>query len=170
VLAFALTAGDADKNKPDGGGSPSPLPTTAVTVAAPPTPSGATTAACVKVLAGLPIALTDGLPPRRVDTESALVRAWGAPAVVLRCGVARPAPANAQLISINDVNWLPVQTDEGTLFTTVDRAPIYVEVFVPKRIVDQPMALISTAVSVLPQTCTTIDAAGNTNPKLPICK
>jgi hypothetical protein len=124
------------------------------------------------VLAGLPVQLTDDLPPRRTQTDSALVRAWGDPSVVLRCGVVRPAglqpAASAQLVEIDGVNWLPDQTSGATVFTSVDRA-VYVEVSVPKRTADQPMALIAHAVGVLPKVCTTIDAAGNSDSKLRFC-
>lgn len=141
-------------------------------MSAPPSPSPATQAACVKVVSALPLQLTAALTPRRVDTDSAFVRAWGNPAVVLRCGVNAPStltPANGEsLFAINDVNWLPVQTADATVFTSVDRS-VTVEVTVPKALVDQPMSLISTAVAKLPAVCTTIDAAGHHQTNLPIC-
>jgi hypothetical protein len=141
-------------------------------VAAPSEPTSATEAACVKVLAQLPVQLTGDLPPRRLVTDSALVRAWGDPAVILRCGVARPAglqpAATADLIAINGVNWLAEQNPDATVFTSVDRS-VYIEVTVPKRITAQPMSLIATAAAVLSAVCTTIDAAGNSTPGLPFC-
>lgn len=126
-----------------------------MTVAAPPSPNDATQAACVQVFAKLPVQLGD-LAPRRTDTDSSFVAAWGDPAVVLRCGVSRPAAlvpdASNFIISVDDVGWLPSQTKDADVFTSTDRA-VYVEVTIPKRIVDQPLPTLADAVAVLPAVC-----------------
>ena len=93
-------------------------------------------------------------------------------AVVLRCGVARPAafgsPQAAQLLDVNSVIWQPDPQKTQTVYTAVDRS-VYIEVSVPAG-ADQPLPLLTAAVQALPQLCTASDAAGNTtNPKLPIC-
>jgi hypothetical protein len=167
LLAFLLTAhrrpGTPAASHPAG-----PLP--AVTVAAPPSPAPATEAACVRVFAKLPVQL-GGLAPRRTDTNSSFVAAWGDPAVVVRCGMPRPAsfgtPGAAQLLDVNSVIWQPDPQKSRTVYTTVDRS-VYIEVTVPAG-ADQPLPLLAAAVSVLPATCTGTDAAGNPGAKLPIC-
>jgi hypothetical protein len=172
LLAFLLTAHQDAGSGPGASGRASatgPLP--AVTVPAPPSPDPATQAACVKVFAELPVQLGN-LAPRKTDTNSSFVAAWGDPAVVVRCGVARPAafgtPQAAQLLDVDSVIWQPDPQQRQTVYTTVDRS-VYIEVTVPAD-ADQPLPLLTAAVQALPQLCTASDTAGNTtNPKLPIC-
>ena len=167
LLAFLLSAGHSD-TPPSNSAPAGPLP--AVTAPAPPKPDAATQAACVKVFAKLPVQLGQ-LPPRRTQTDSSFVAAWGNPAVVLRCGVAKPAifgsPEAAQLVEVNAVLWQPDPQRDRTVYTTVDRG-VYIEVTVPAG-ADQPLPLLASAVSALPRLCTASDAAGNTHVKLPIC-
>jgi hypothetical protein len=170
LLAFLLSAGHSkepsDKHSP----APSSSVLPAVTVAAPPKPDAATQAACVKVFATLPVQLGQ-LAPRRTQTDSSFVAAWGDPAVVLRCGVAKPAVFGtaeaAQLVEVNSVLWQPDPQRDRTDYTTVDRS-VYIEVTVPAG-ADQPLPLLAPAVSALPPLCTASDAAGNTPVQLPIC-
>jgi hypothetical protein len=161
----AHKAGDKHTATPSSG----PLP--AVTPVAPPSPSVATQTACVKVFAKLPVQL-GSLAPRKTDTDSSFVAAWGDPAVVLRCGVGRPAvfgtPNAAQLVDVDSVLWQPDPQKAQTVYTTVDRS-VYVEVSVPAG-VDQPLPLLTAAITALPQLCTATDAAGNNGAKLPICR
>jgi hypothetical protein len=167
LLAFLLTARHPT-GRSTAGHSTGPLP--AVTVAAPPSPAAATADACVQVFAKLPVQL-GSLAPRRTDTDSSFVAAWGDPAVVVRCGVAKPAvfgsPDAAQLLDVNSVLWQPDPQKARTVYTTVDRS-VYIEVSVPAG-VDQPLPLLAAAVQALPATCTGTDAAGNTGAKLPLC-
>jgi uncharacterized protein DUF3515 len=166
LLAFLLTAGHSDDPEP----APSSSVLAAVTVPAPPTPDTATETACVKVFAELPVQLGQ-LVPRRTDTDSSFVAAWGEPAVVLRCGVAKPAVFGtaeaAQLVEVNSVLWQPDPQRDRTVYTTVDRS-VYIDVTVPAD-ADQPLPLLAPAVSALPALCTASDAAGNPGAKLPIC-
>jgi hypothetical protein len=172
LLAFLLTAhldSGSGSGAPAHPSSAGPLP--AVTVPAPPSPNPATQTACVKVFAKLPVQL-GSLAPRKTDTNSSFVAAWGDPAVVLRCGVAKPAvfgtPQAAQLLDVNSVIWQPDPQRTQTVYTAVDRS-VYIEVSVPAG-ADQPLPLLTAAVQALPQRCTASDAAGNTtNPRLPIC-
>jgi len=167
LLAFLLSAHRGPGN-PSAGHSAGPLP--AVTIAAPPSPVPATEAACVKVFAKLPVQLGT-LAPRRTDTNSSFVAAWGDPAVVVRCGVGRPAsfgtPGAAQLLDVNSVIWQPDPQQSRTVYTTVDRA-VYIEVTVPAG-ADQPLPLLAAAVRALPATCTGTDAAGTPGAALPTC-
>ncbi len=166
LLAFLLSAGQSDDPEP----APSNAVLPAVTVPAPPKPDTATETACVKVFAELPVQLGP-LTPRRTETDSSFVAAWGDPAVVVRCGVAKPAvfgtPEAAQLVEVNSVLWQPDLQRDRTVYTTVDRS-VYIDVTVPAG-ADQPLPLLAPAVSALPAVCTAIDAAGNTGAKLPIC-
>jgi len=173
VLAFLLTAHQSGSGHRSGSSaSPSssgPLP--AVTVAAPPSPDATAQRACIAVFAKLPVQLGT-LAPRKTDTDSSFVVAWGDPAIVLRCGVAKPAllgnPQAAQLLDVNSVIWQPDPQKSQTVYTTVDRS-VYIEVTVPAG-ADQPLPLLAPAIQALPQLCTAADAAGNTtNPKLPLC-
>jgi len=84
-------------------------------------------------------ALRDRLPQkvhgraRRTTTpKSPLVTAWGSPAIVVRCGVPRPAALKptSELVDINGMSWLPVPPDRPVTFTAVGRLA-YVEVTVP---------------------------------------
>lgn len=167
ILAFTLTANRG--NGPSHATPSGPLP--AVTVPAPASPPAATQAACVKVFAKLPVQLGQ-LAPRRTETDSSFVAAWGDPPIVFRCGVARPGvfgtPAAAQLVDVNSVIWQPDPQRTQTVYTAVDRS-VYLDVSVPAG-ADQPLPLLAAAVSALPQLCTATDAAGsNGAAKLPIC-
>ncbi|HYT11081.1 MAG TPA: DUF3515 domain-containing protein, partial [Mycobacteriales bacterium] len=75
------------------------------------------------------------------------VAAWGEPAVVLRCGVTRPAAlrADSQLLDINGVSWFAERRGGAEVFTTVDR-PVYVEVSAPAELASEPAARLATAV------------------------
>ncbi|WP_328319851.1 DUF3515 domain-containing protein [Streptomyces sp. NBC_00388] len=62
--------------------------------------------------------------------KSELTAAWGDAAIVLRCGVPRPAEmddSQAKAVDANGVNWLLEQRDSGPRFTTTYRKA-YVEV------------------------------------------
>jgi Protein of unknown function (DUF3515) len=93
------------------------------------------------VAAGLCRALHDRLPRtlhglsrRSTTSTSPMVTAWGSPAIVVRCGVPRPAqlrPAS-QLEVLDRVSWLPVPPDRPVTFTAVGRRA-YVEVTVPAK-------------------------------------
>lgn len=69
---------------------------------------------------------------RRTQPNSPNTDAWGDPAIVLRCGVPRPASyrQTSELIGINGVDWLGEPMADGYRFTTVGRS-VNVEVTVP---------------------------------------
>lgn len=83
---------------------------------------------------------------RDVSPLSPLVAAWGDPAIVLRCGVERPAnyEPTAELATINGVDWFPEQTSDGYRFTTWGRQA-NVEVFVPDTYAPEVNPLVDVA-------------------------
>jgi hypothetical protein len=89
--------------------------------------------ACAALAAALPDVL-DGHEARSTEPDSELTAAWADPAIVLRCGVAAPPELRptSELYTINDIDWLPVETDRGWRFTTVGLVA-NVEVAVPSR-------------------------------------
>jgi hypothetical protein len=113
-------------------GSPSPeradLPPLPVQVP-PVTPEAE--ASCPALMSALPLELA-GEPSRPVQSDSLFAYAWGDPAVVLVCGVDRPAglEPTSPLIQINGVNWFVDTSDpDVVVWTTVDR-PVHVQVTV----------------------------------------
>jgi hypothetical protein len=163
VVILALVLGNVtnkvtnNPKKTTNSGAPSPSAPAPVTVAAPPA-NPAAAAPCTKMLTALPVQLGD-LAPRVVHPkpDSPFVVAWGDPAVVLRCGVARPAalkPGSADLvIGVDGVFLLPVHRSQATVWTTVDRA-VYIEVTVPESYRQPPLAPVADAIAkVLPPVC-----------------
>ncbi len=102
-------------------------------------------AACRELLARLPQRLVGQRRPVQPSSASSTAApaeyaaAWGAPAIVLRCGVLRPAALTptAQLIGVQGVEW--VAKDSGTQDSTSEvvwtstSLPVYVELSVPRR-------------------------------------
>lgn len=163
MVVLALLLGRADRSSTPAtrsGSAPVALPAIRATG---PTPDTAGQTLCNKVIGALPVEL-DGLAPRVVHArpDSPYVVAWGDPAVLLRCGVGRPAelvPGSAdQIFSANGtdgVYWLPVKKKAATVWTTVDRA-VYVEVTVPASYATPPLNAVGTAIAkVLPAVCST---------------
>ncbi|MFC9647727.1 DUF3515 domain-containing protein [Streptomyces sp. NPDC056937] len=73
----------------------------------------------------------------RADPEpsSELTAGWGDAAIVLRCGVPRPAgmsDAQSDAVEANGVNWMLEERDSGPRFTTTYRKT-YVEVTMDER-------------------------------------
>jgi hypothetical protein len=139
ILALAFAGGLSDK----GPGK--------VAVSAPPT-----VAACAPLMAKMPQVLA-GLASRTVTPDSDQVRAWGNPAVVLRCGVNRPtflAPGSSDQqyyiqgtgSASQGVLWDQpsdsTPADKPVVFTAVDR-DVYVEVTLPPGQSVVPMPNIS---------------------------
>lgn len=94
-------------------------------------PTGADTAQCPAVVGVVPLRL-DALHPRVVEPSSALVRAWGDPAVVLRCGVPDPPgyDPTATCLDVNGVGWYAEPQERGVRFTSRWSTP-RIEVTVP---------------------------------------
>ncbi|GAA2459138.1 DUF3515 domain-containing protein [Streptomyces glaucus] len=86
----------------------------------------------------------DKVLPAKVDGESrgdpepasALTAGWGSPAIILRCGVPRPAAMNdsgADGVEVNGVGWLLEKLDGGAFRFTTTLRTAYVEVTVPEE-------------------------------------
>ncbi len=97
-----------------------------------PHPTAEAATACKQLTKQLPETLA-GRSRRPTTPASDFVRAWGDPALVLFCGVGRPAglTPTAELTTVNEVDWLPVEDEREWRFTTVGRIA-YVEVLAPK--------------------------------------
>ncbi|MET7370065.1 DUF3515 domain-containing protein [Streptomyces sp. NPDC005566] len=95
-----------------------------------PTPSPEAAAYCEALHEELPKTIT-GLERSDPGPDSVLTAAWGDGAIVLRCGVPRPAKMDdvqSEAIDADGVNWLLEQRDDaGPRFTTTYRKA-YVEV------------------------------------------
>ncbi|MFJ3225278.1 DUF3515 domain-containing protein [Streptomyces sp. NPDC086783] len=73
----------------------------------------------------------DGLEREDPEPRSALTAGWGGPAIILRCGVARPAEMldpKASSTVINGVGWLVQERDDGSYVFTSSLRRAYVEV------------------------------------------
>ncbi|MBO9626964.1 MAG: DUF3515 family protein [Microbacterium sp.] len=77
--------------------------------------------ACADVSVLLPSAIGD---LERVWTDAQATGAWGAPTVVLRCGVPVPAPSTDECTTISGVDWLVLaQEEERQRLVTYGRDP-----------------------------------------------
>jgi hypothetical protein len=117
--------------------------------AAVPGPGAAVTRLCRNLDKALPEKV-DGEDRGDPEPASALTAGWGSPAIILRCGVNRPAEMNdpdADGAEVDGVGWLiQKKKDGGYLFTTTLRKA-YVEVAVPADIAakDGSAALVDLA-------------------------
>jgi hypothetical protein len=159
IVALGGGSGGNDSN------TTGPLPP--VSAAAPPN-AGAEAAPCAKVLAQLPLQLGK-LAPRVVHTtpETPYVVAWGDPAVVLSCGVARPhdlhrtSAAQYFVLGPRAGPFYDVLPDgDATVYTTVDRGP-YIAISVPKDYqgADVVPPLSRAIANALPAVCSTDPAS-----------
>lgn len=77
----------------------------------------------------------DGLDRNDPGPRSALTAGWGSPAIILRCGVTRPAEMNdpeADGVEADGVGWLLQKRDDGSFRFTTTLRTAYVEVSLPK--------------------------------------
>jgi hypothetical protein len=99
---------------------------------------------CPGLMSTLPVELA-GEPSRRVKSDTPYAYAWGDPAIVLICGVDRPAGfvVGVSAIQINGVQWY-VDTDDPdtTVWTTVDR-PVYLQVSLPSSVDSAPVTALT---------------------------
>ena len=114
----------------------------------PPSPAATAEAACRSLLDALPDTV-DGQPRRDVRPDGSLAAAWGDPAIVLRCGVERPAALTptAQLVEVDGVSWFPEPLSAGYVFTSYGRQA-FVEVTVPDVYAPEGDALVGLASAV----------------------
>ncbi|KOU76824.1 lipoprotein [Streptomyces sp. MMG1533] len=102
--------------------------------AAVPSPDAKATKRCRELDEALP-AEVDGQDRRDPEPSSALTAGWGNPAIILRCGVQRPAAMNdpdADGVDVNGVGWLLQEQDDGAFRFTTTLREAYVEVTIPK--------------------------------------
>ena len=145
VLANLVGGSSADDEPADVGATPTaqradlpPLP-----VEVPPVTPEAE-ASCPALMSTLPLELTGELS-RQVDSDSLFAYAWGEPAIVLVCGVERPAGfvVGVSAIQIEGVQWYVDTTDpDTTVWTTIDR-PVYVEISLPASVDSAPVTSLS---------------------------
>ncbi|MFC8514954.1 DUF3515 domain-containing protein [Streptomyces sp. NPDC057257] len=80
-------------------------------------------------------AKVDGQGRRDPEPASALTAGWGNPAIILRCGVERPAKMSdpeADGVEVNGVGWLLEKQSDGSFRFTTTLRRAYVEVTIPK--------------------------------------
>src|SRR5699024_9060189 len=105
-------------------------------------------------------------------TSSQGTTAWGEPAsVIVRCGVAPPAPTTDPCVSVDGVDWVQVREDEDTWqFVTYGRTPA-VEVLVTPQSISGATALasVSPAVEEIEQTaeCVSVEDAEQVEDEVP---
>ena len=102
--------------------------------AAVPSPSATVTELCRNLDRTLPSAVDDQ-PRRDPSPASALTAGWGNPAIILRCGVERPAEMSnteADGVEANGVGWLLEKRDDGSFRFTTTLREAYVEVTIPE--------------------------------------
>jgi len=101
-------------------------------------------ASCPALMGTLPLELA-GEQSRRVDSDTPYAYAWGDPAIVLICGVDRPAGfvVGTSAIQINGVQWYVDTSDpDATVWTTVDR-PVYVQITLPPEVDSAPVTALT---------------------------
>lgn len=101
-------------------------------------------ASCPALMSSLPVELA-GEASRRVQSDSPYAYAWGDPAIVLVCGVDRPAGyvAGVSAIQINGVQWfVDTEDPDTTVWTTVDR-PVYVQISLPASVDSAPVTALT---------------------------
>jgi len=103
-----------------------------------------TDAACPALMKTLPLELS-GNESRRVKSDTPYAYAWGDPAIVLICGVDRPAGfvTGVATIQINGVQFYVDTSDpDTTVWTTVDR-PVYVQISLPASVDSAPVTALT---------------------------
>lgn len=100
-----------------------------------PRPSASVVKICEALDKALP-AKVDDLSRRDPEPASALTAGWGDPAIILRCGVVKPAAmddADADGVEVNGVGWLLEKRDGGVFRLTTTLRKAYVEVSIPAQ-------------------------------------
>jgi len=122
-----------------------------------PTPAASDRAGCARLVAALPRSLGPRLDPRVVQPSTDYTRAWGRPAVVLRCGVGYPAGylPTSTVDEVDAVSWFATQEHDDVVFTAVTRRP-RVSVAVPRSYGQAFDILISLSAPVRATTAATV--------------
>jgi hypothetical protein len=92
---------------------------------------GSTTQFCTELGGIVPVSLGGALL-RDTDPDSPGTKAWGDPAIVMRCGVPVPEAYStaSQLLTVNNINWYPEELQAGVRFTSMETIDL-VEVSIP---------------------------------------
>ncbi|MFJ9903999.1 DUF3515 domain-containing protein [Streptomyces sp. NPDC101152] len=101
--------------------------------AAVPSPGAKVAGLCRKLDKVLP-AKVDGQGRRDPEPASALTAGWGNPAIILRCGVPRPAQMSdpeADGVEVDGVGWLLQKQQDGSFHFTTTLRKAYAEVTIP---------------------------------------
>jgi hypothetical protein len=64
----------------------------------------------------------ESLRPRVISPRSPLVHAWGSPAIVLTCGVPRPAnysPTSSETTAVDSVRWFEQRESDTVVWTAL---------------------------------------------------
>lgn len=116
-----------------------------------PSPGARTAQLCRALDRALP-ARVDGQDRRDPGPASPLTAGWGDPAIILRCGVGKPAKMDdpeADGAEVNGVGWLLEKRDDGSFRFTTTLRKAYVEVTIPKgRVADGVAPLVDLAPAV----------------------
>lgn len=110
--------------------------------AAVPSPGAEVSVLCRNLDKALP-AEVDGRDRRDPAPASALTAGWGDPAIILRCGVPRPAEMDdeeADGVEVDGVGWLLQKRQDGSFRFTTTLRKAYVEVSIPKERTEDGMA------------------------------
>jgi hypothetical protein len=151
VAAFGVIGGPPAAPPSPGSGDDKTGPLALVSIDAP----DAGSKACADLVAALPAQITDAgqRVPRRKLAKPAppATVAWGDAQhepIVLRCGMGRPPELTqtAQLGTVNDVQWLDVVGDAGTLTHYVVDRSVYVALTESKDAGTGPVQEVSAAV------------------------
>ncbi|MGI8577223.1 MAG: DUF3515 domain-containing protein [Nocardioidaceae bacterium] len=110
-----------------------------------PNPAPPADAQCRTLIGNLPDKVS-GQDTRSVTPSDALAGAWGDPAIVLRCGVVKPAglQPTSSCAEIDNVGWFADKRSSDWLFTTIGRST-YVQVSVPNSYQPASDALVDLA-------------------------
>lgn len=86
---------------------------------------------CEQLSSILPVDLGGALL-RDTNPDSTGTKAWGDPAIVLRCGVATPDAYSevSQLLTVNNLDWFPEELQAGVRFTSVGTTQL-IEISIP---------------------------------------
>ncbi|MCH0565290.1 MULTISPECIES: DUF3515 domain-containing protein [unclassified Streptomyces] len=104
--------------------------------AAVPSPGARVSGLCRDLDRALPSEV-DGRDRRDPEPASALTAGWGDPAIILRCGVPRPASMSsteADGVEVDGVGWLVEKQDGGAYRFTTTLRTAYVEVTLPAEL------------------------------------
>lgn len=124
VVVFAAMGG-FDPNSRVHSGEP-------VSVTAPPSIAGAD-AACATLMKNLPKTLAGQEAREVIGAPTNRAAAWGAPPIIIRCGVEKPSVVVGEIFDVEGLAWYATSRDSTKVWTTT-QLKVDVEVTVPDTI------------------------------------